>query len=208
MRQGVSSIRQGVVLALFLVGCTTTRLTLVWMDEAYQGYRLDNVLVMGVSDRTMMRRAFEDKFVKQFEAAGIRVVSSAAVMPGEHKLTREAIEPEMKKLGMDAVVITHLVGVDKESVYFPPQTYVVPRTYHYYRHYYTVYDYVHTPGYYSTYKIVRLETNIFDSKTGKAIWSAQSETLDPQSAEKLMDSLISVVIKDLRKKKLLQAPKR
>ncbi len=43
---------------------------------------------------------------------------------------------------------------------------------------------------------------------GKPIWSAQSETLDPRSAEKLMDLLISVVIKDLRKKRLLKAPSR
>jgi hypothetical protein len=204
MRQGVGSVRWTVALALFLAGCATTKLTLVWMDEAYQNYRLDNVLVMGVSDSTVMRRVFEDKFVKQFEAAGIRAVSSAAVIPGEDKLTKEAIEPEIKKLGIDAVLITHLVAVYKETMYFPPQTYIVPHTYHYYRHYYMVYDYVYTPGYYSTYKTVRLETNIFDTKTGKPIWSAQSDTLDPRSAERLMDSLISLVINDLKKKKLLQ----
>jgi hypothetical protein len=208
MRQGVASVTCAVALALFVVGCATTKLTVVWMDETYQGYRLDNVLVMGVSDRTVMRRVFEDKFVKQLEAAGIRAVSSAAAIPGEHKLTKEAIEPELKELGIDAVLITHLVAVDKETVYVPPQTYSVPYTYHYYKHYYMVYDYVHTPGYYSTYKIVRLETNIFHTKTGKPIWSAQSETLDPRSAEKLMDSLINLVINDLKKKKLLQSPKR
>lgn len=203
MGQGLGRVSWTAALALFLAGCATTKLTLVWMDEAYRDYRLDNVLVMGVSDRIVMRRVFEDKFVKQLQAAGIRAVSSAAVIPGEDKLTKEAIEPEIKKLGIDAVLITHLVAVDKETVYFPPQTYVAPLTYHYYRHYYTVYDYVYTPGYYSTYKTVRLETNIFDTKTGQPIWSAQSETLDPHSAEKLMDSLISLVINDLRKKRLL-----
>ena len=203
MGRKIGRVGWTVALTLFLAGCATTKLTLVWMDEAYRDHRLDNVLVMGVSDRIAMRRVFESKFVTQLKAAGIRAVSSAAVIPGEDKLSREAIEPEIKKLGIDAVLITHLVAVDRETVYYPPRTYIVPHAHHYYRHYYMVYDYVYEPGYYSTYKTVRLETNIFDTKTGQPIWSAQSESLDPRSAEKLMDSLIGLVISDLRQKGLL-----
>ena len=65
MGRKIGRVGWTVALTLFLAGCATTKLTLVWMDEAYRDHRLDNVLVMGVSDRITMRRVFESKFVTQ-----------------------------------------------------------------------------------------------------------------------------------------------
>ena len=191
---------------LLLISCATTKLTHVWTDEAYSGAPFSDVLVVGVSDQERVSRSFEDEFVKQLEEIGIEAVSSAAVIPSDKKLEKKAIVSAVEKLEVDAVLVTHLLGVDKKETYHPPTTYYRPAPYYYggyYGYYGNVYNYVHSPGYYKTHVTVRLETNLYEAETEKLIWSGKSETLDPKSKTEVIDSVISVVIKNLQKDKLL-----
>lgn len=67
------------------------------------------------------------------------------------------------------------------------------------------FDTVHDPGFYSEIATVRLETNLYDVKTEKLLWSGQSQSEDVQSISKLIDDVIALVIKELQKNKLLPA---
>jgi hypothetical protein len=206
MRNFFRYVGIAVPVCLLVISCaTTTKLTHIWTDEAYRGSPVSDVLVIGVSDKEAVRRSFEDKFVKQLKETGIEAVSSAAAISSDKELDKEAIVSSIKKLGVDAVLVTHLLGVDKEEKYHPPTGYVAPAYYRrgYYGYYGQVYDHVHTPGYYTTYTKVRLETNLYEAKTEDLIWSGQSETWDPTSKMEVIDSVISVVIKNLQKNKLL-----
>ena len=55
------------------------------------------------------------------------------------------------------------------------------------------------PQYYPTRVKVRLETNLYDAKTEQKVWSARSRTLNPKSDTALIDSVIEVIVKDLKK---------
>ncbi|MBW1999167.1 MAG: hypothetical protein JRJ29_14540 [Deltaproteobacteria bacterium] len=189
--------------ALLLGACASTKLTSAWVDENYQGGPVSNILVICVTDQEGARRSYESKFVKELEALGVKAVSSADVIriPAGKKLQKETILRAVNKLKNDAVLIMHLVGVEKKDVYTPPSYQTYPNDlYGFYGH---VYTRVHTPGYYTTHTYVRLETNLYDVKTEKLIWSAQSETWNPASGEQLIDEVIRVVIKDMQKYKLL-----
>ncbi len=191
---------------LLLISCAATKLTHVWTDEAYHGAPFSDVLVVGVSDQERIRRSFEDKFVKQLKKIGIEAVASVAVIPSDKKLEKEAIASAVEKSEVDAVLIIHLLGVDKEEIYHPPSTYYHPAPYYYggyYGYYGNVYSYVHSPGYYTDNVKVLLETNMYEVDTEKLIWSGKSETLDPKSKKEVIDSVIKVVIKNLQKNKLL-----
>jgi hypothetical protein len=48
---------------------------------------------------------------------------------------------------------------------------------------------VHDPGYLSTETIVRLETNLYDSRTARLVWSGRSNTFDPKSVRDAIDSV-------------------
>lgn len=206
MRNFFRYVAIAIPVCLLVISCaTTTKLTHVWTDEAYRGSPVSDVLVIGISDEEAVRRSFEDKFVKQLKETGIEAVSSAAAISSDKELDKEAIVSSIEKLGVDAVLVTHLIGVDKEAKYHPPTMSAAPAHYHrgYYGYYGHAYNYVHTPGYYTTHTKVRLETNLYEAKTEKLIWSGQSETWDPKSKTEVIDSLISVVIKNLQKNKLL-----
>ena len=104
------------------------------------------------------------------------------------------------------ILVTHLIGVEDKEVYHPPTTQAVPvRGYHdsFNSYYPRVYAYVHEPGYYTKHKNVNLETNLYETQTDKLVWSVTSETLDPESVNKIIESLSKVVIKSLQKNNLL-----
>jgi hypothetical protein len=181
--------------------CASTKLTHTWVHEDYKGKAFSHFLVIGVSDQKPLRLSFEEKFVEQLKQAGVDAVSStdSIDIPADKKLEKEEILEAVQRNQNDAVIVTHLVGVEKEEVYNPPSG--VRRGY--YGYYRLSYDIMHRPGYSTTQTFVRLETNVYDVKTEKPIWSGQSETWQPGSEKQIIDEVISLVIKDMRKNGLL-----
>ena len=192
---------------MFITSCTTTRLTSVWKDNSYT-QPLKRVIVVGVSDNPGNRRLLEEAFASQLAANGVEAFSSAAAIPSNRQPDKETIAVEAKKLGADAVLVTHLVGVEEETVYYPGTSYLEPYGYydHLGRYYSTIYAYVHEPGYYSTYSYVKMETNLYQAATENLIWAITSETVESRTVNKMVESLARAVIKNLRQNGLIQPP--
>ncbi len=192
-------------LALMLAACATTTAVLEWQDETYTGGRFHNVLIIGISKNHLTRRVFEDSFVKELRLQNVNAVSSATVMPGDIKFSPQTINAAIARKDFDGVLITHLVGVREEEVYYPPTYTPVFDPYygHLHPYYSHVYDYVYEPGYYTRYKVVKLETNLYESATGKLVWSMQSETIDPADKVKVINAQIRIVMEHLRNRNLI-----
>jgi hypothetical protein len=186
---------------LLIISCASTKLTHTWVDKDRREKPVSNILVIAVADKEGIRRSFEGKFVAQLKAAGIEAVSSADVIPipEDMKLEKGVILKAVNEFENDSVIITHLVGVEEKEV--------IHRASRPYRGYYGYYNYAHgyhyRPTYDRTHSIVRLETNLYDVKTEKLIWSGQSKTLKRDSDNQIIDELIEVMINDLHKSKLL-----
>jgi hypothetical protein len=205
MKQGtVKWFVCAVFCGLLIVSCASTRLTETWVDQNQQGKPLSDILVIALTDDEEVRRSFERKFVAQLEALGAEAISSAKVisMPADQKLEKDVILKVVREFQNDGVIITHLVDLEEKEVYTPPPR---PRR-EYYSDYSLVHRYTHEPGHYSSNTLVHLETNLYDAKTEKLVWTGKSETWNPQSDEQMIDEVIRLVIKDLQKKNLL-APK-
>lgn len=191
--------------ALFvLTACTTTQFTGVWLDENYKAGPIKSIMIVGVAKNQRNRNIFETAMVKAFAAQGVRAISSLQVL-GDEKISKESIFVAAKKADVQAVLTTRLVGINTEQVYHPPEIYVVPDPY-YYRwdsYYPHMYEYVESPGYVAIYKYVNLETNIYDREERRLIWSAASETFNPQDVNKVVDDLAKAFIKKLRRSKLI-----
>jgi len=192
------------VFAIFLFGaCASTELKSTYVNDAYRGKPVSNILVIVVTNKAETRRSFENKFVALLKATGVKADSSmdAIAMPADQKLGKDAILKAVEKFGNDAVLITRLAGVEETEVYNPP-----PSSYKgYYGYYDQLYGDIYGRGYYSTTKIVRLETNLYDAKTDKLIWSGKSETWNPETDKQISDEVVKEVIKDLQKNNLLPA---
>jgi hypothetical protein len=113
------------------------------------------------------------------------------------------LDPVVERNDIDAVLVTHLVGVERGETYTPPRYTPAPYYGGLYRYHSRVRGYVYEPGYYSQYELVKLESNLYDAGSGELVWSMQSETMSPDSEQKLIDAQIAAVVKRLKAQKLL-----
>jgi hypothetical protein len=168
------------------------------MDETYRGKPVSNILVIGVTfkEKEEVRRSFEDRFVAQLKAAGVEAIASgdAISIPGDLMLKKDAILKAVNKFNNDAVIITHLIGKEEKEVYSRSNQ----GSSGYYSYYGWAYGHSHAPDHFSANTTVRLATNLYDVKTEKRIWSAESETLKAGSADQVIDDVIKLVIDDLQ----------
>jgi hypothetical protein len=207
MMQNLSRCLIVLCAGILLNACASTKLTEVWVDEARKNTPVSDVLVIGVTEEEGVRRSFEGKFVKAFQAEGAEAVSSANVIKidGDRKLEKDEIMKAVYKYDNDSVLITTLVSIDSKNEYRPPRVYGGYGYGGFYNHYGYGHSYVTTidPGYSVTHTSYRLDTNLYDVKTEKVLWSGVSQTMNPKSDKKLIDDVIKVVMKALKKNGLV-----
>jgi len=210
MNKKITFLAGLITVCLFLISsCATTSLMTVWKDDQYQG-KVQKVLVIGISKRDTVKRAFESEFVRQLKARGIDAVPSFRVLPSDKKLEKEQIDKKAKELNADAILLTRMVDQKTVKTYYPGETYVYPRGgpyggryrgpdyhRHYYGYYGRGYSYVTTPGYEIENQVVYLETNLYDIKTENLVWSALSETFVEGAGQDVIRSFIGTIIKNM-----------
>ena len=172
-----------------------------WRDNNFSG-TVDNILIIGVSDQPVVRRQFEDTFVKELAALGVSAKSSYQVLTDEQISSKDALDAAIRAQSMDSVLVTRVIGVEEIDTYTPPTYTHTPSTFdRHYRDYHSYFNHavrVATPGYWDKYEVLKLESNLYDSASQQLIWSIQSESFDPRSATQLIDDQITVAIKSLR----------
>ena len=184
-----------------LAGCTTAKPVTEWRDATYQGGPFRSFLIVGVSGQESVRRTFEETFVQRLQDHQVSAVASFAAIAGEARPTRDSIKAAIAEQSVDAVLITHLVGVDEKQIVHPP-------TYRggFYGYYGFVGGYAYDPGYVSQQKTVKLETNLYDARSEKLVWSMQSATINPSNEKKLIEAQIKTVVDRLQAQQLLATP--
>jgi hypothetical protein len=183
---------------------TVTKIPIAWQNPAYQGGPFQKIFVIAVAENDARRRLFEDEFAGVLSDQGAIASPSYGALPDTRRLSEEQVRGAIQGGSYDGVIVSRLLGVEKDTKYIPPRTYTVPRTYRgYYGYYGTTWDVVHEPGYYETQTILRLETNLYDVESGDLVWSGQSETFDPNSVEDVIDSVTRAVARRLRDEGLI-----
>ena len=174
-----------------------------WRDSNFSG-TVDNILIIGVSDQPVVRRLFEDTFVKELAALGVSAKSSYQVLTDEQISSKDALDAAIRAQSMDSVLVTRVIGVEEINTYTPPTypyTYTPSKFNRHYQDYHSYFNHavqVATPGYWDNYDVLMLDSNLYDSASQQLIWSVQSESFDPRSATQLIDDQITVAIKSLR----------
>ena len=186
-----------------IISCAGTELTQKQVNEDYKGKPVSDILVIAITGNEDSRRSFERQFVAQLKSVGVEAISSeeAMPMPADLEMKKETILNAVNKYENDAVIITHLI--DKEEKEACTRAGDAHRGYYGFYHSRYTYSYARDPGYSSTSKTVRLETNLYDVKTEKLIWSGQSKTLSKDSKYQIINDVIKFVINDLQNNKLI-----
>lgn len=193
----------GMIMILLFSACTTTKTELSsWVNPQVGHFHTRHVLVIAVVPREPMREVFESKIVEELQAQGIKATPSFKVSRISHWQDKTQLESLIHELRADSVLIAELIGVEEKEVVHPPQTYSVPAG-GYYGYYMYGWRTVHQPGYVTRHQVVRIESNLYDARKDQLVWSARSQTIDPENALNAMDSVIAAMMADLKDKGLI-----
>jgi len=172
-----------------------------WHDPNFTG-KVDNVLIIAVSDQPVVRRQFEDTFVRELAALGIAAKPSYQLLSDEQIASKDALDAALSEQSIDTVLVTRVIGVEQIDTYTPPTYTYSPYTLdRHYRDYYSYYNHavqVATPGYWDKYEVLKIESNLYDRASRQLIWSIQTENFDPRSARHMIDDQLKAAMKSLR----------
>lgn len=171
------------------LGCAATQVQKVWFDETYHGGRPKNVLVIGVVSQPTVRKVIESEFAKRFTQQGITAVESFRVLPTDSldgDAARTAVIDAVKERGIEAVLMVRTAGSRIEEEYIPGMTITAGHGMPYgsagaWGGYTAVIASSQpsaptTQGYSHEQKFLFFETQLYDVRTEKLVWSALSET--------------------------------
>lgn len=151
----------------------------------------------------------EDHLTGDLKDHGYNAVAASAEYGPKafRSLTEEAVLEKIQNSGFDAVVTIVLLNKEKERFYVPGHAYYYSPYSGYYRRFYgyynTMYNRVYAPGYYVTNTRYFWESNLFEVASKELIYSVQTESFDPASAETLAHEYGKLIVKDMVKHQVL-----
>ena len=189
--------------AAFLLSCSTspsrsaTVMTDTWKDKAYQGKPQKIMLIMAAKSPET-RNLFEDRFAGELQGRGNDAFQSYTVVPFEQLRDKEVVKAKIRSSGADTVLISRLVDTKTIESYRPGLITVVPVVPDYYYGWWGYYNVVFADyGDTGDVTVAYIETNLYDVKTEKLIWSGHSKTERTEGEQQLITAFIKVMMKKL-----------
>jgi hypothetical protein len=184
-----------------LAACASTSLRDSWADPAFTAGPFRKVMVVGISANATSRRVFEDSFSAKLAAVGVEAIRSYELIPQTGMISKEEFDAAARRSGADGLLVVHVNRVETRT---QVTTATVPVTgrgfYGFYRGWATVPDI-------SQYDLATVETNLFDVKSDRLVWSGITETMNPTSVAAETPGFADVIIKALTDRGLLPKPK-
>lgn len=187
--------------------CAQNEITSSWINPSFNGPEKGTVLVIGAFKDPIAHKIFEDSFVASLQKNGVNAVPSYKYGLGSTKPSKEELRKIVKKSGANAFLITHVLSDIKSTEDFLTR-HQVEGGYMYWDatdnyHDDIVFERV-VPGDVVTREVEKMQTSLFESESGKHIWSAWSESINFEDlVRKEDDQLEQLFIKDLQRQKIL-----
>jgi hypothetical protein len=189
---------------VFLMGCSTSRITHSWKTDVIPGKNYNKIMVVGLllnNDRNL-REKMENHLVNDLTERGYTVVSSLKEYGPKsfEKMKEEEVIKKLHNSGVDAVITIVLLDKKRERDYIPGQIYYSPYTLYLRRfpgYYNTLYDRIYTQDYYQVNTKYFWESNFYDVKSNELLYSVQTESFDPDTAERLAHEYGKLIVKNM-----------
>jgi hypothetical protein len=201
-----------VVAALFVValsGCQSTSIQSAWFDPAYTGGPMQKIGVVGVGANVTDRRVFEDIFAQKLRAAGVDGVPGYILMPDDARVAEGPFSGAVEKSGAQGLLVVRVLGVDTKT---QVSTTMVPGGGPGwgagFGPGYGPYGGFYGPAWYpvtqvSQYDVASVEASLYDVKTRRLVWSATTQTLNPQSVATETPGFADLIIRQLAARGLI-----
>ena len=181
-------------LTLILIsGCgPKTKIVADWNAPDVEPEPFKKVVAIATSQDKILRRIAEDEFIGALPK-GTQGVTAYSLIPEESREDKEAVRSILEKAGVDGAVIFRLTGVDKNLEYSPGTSH-----YSFYGYYGWAWSTFQTPDYMKWEKTVSVEASVYRISDEKLVWSAISQSTDPESAKNVIDDVARLVAKQMQ----------
>jgi len=171
-----------------------------WKDEAYQG-NAQNIVVIMVARTQHLRNLFEGRFVAELRDRGTSATQSHKIITFEQLKDKELVKSKIKNSEADTVLISRLLDSKTIEAYQPGHIHGVPIGHSFWGSYYEIasVDY----GYTVDTEVAYIETNLYDVKTEKLIWSTRSQIEITEGEEQLIKQFIRSILRKLSSDKII-----
>jgi hypothetical protein len=191
--------------ALMLASCASTTVRTAWYDTTYTGGPFRKILVVGMGGNIANARAFEDIFVEKLKDAGVDAIAGYRTLPQGQPPGDSVWNAAVEATGAGALLSVRLLRVDTKT---QVNTVMVPAP--------MVWG--AWGGWYGwggpgvvavpeiqQYDIATAETELWDVKTRRVVWAAETGTFNPRSVAKETPGFADVIIGQLRARGLIPA---
>ena len=189
-----------ILTACLLASCNTVKVH-SWMDPAFEGRTIGKTMALGVAESDSISRQYEALFVERLSELGVEAESLHALIQKTDPVSEEALVAALQEHNYDSILVTRkLSETERQQVvtsgHYPSH----------FRNYYGYYSHAYSLSYDTatmSFLEFELETNLYDVKTQKLVWTGRTIVYDDRSDLTNMKGIIKGVIKDLNKKGLL-----
>ena len=193
------------IATLLISACgTTTSITSSYKAAGVTQVSYKKIFVAALTANSAVKQTVENELSRYMGTKGITTVKSSDVFPPDfhssgNDKNKDTILAKVRATNCDGIFTIALVNKETQTSYVQGSGPVGP--YGTFGMYYGYgYGSFYSPGYYQTDKIYYIQTNIFDAKTEKLIWSAQSKTYNPDSLDDFLkgyeQAITDQIIKD------------
>lgn len=191
---------------LLLSACTSSRITSSWKDPSTtkELTKFKNILVVGMEGNRQVKEEMENYLAEDLKKSGVNATASFDAFGPKAftNLNEDQISDKVKSKGYDGVITIALLDRKREQNYVPGAVNYAPVGLFYNRfgrYYSTVYSRIYDPGYYATSTSYFWETNLYDARQDKILYSAQSQSFDPGSLTSMSKEHGKLIVSDLEK---------
>ncbi len=214
MQKNILSFLVALALCWALSACSDTVLTNIWTDPGYKAGPVKKLMYVGMCEDWALKNVFEKSMGEKLRQNGVDAVPSQVCFPNVDSFSKEAVSAELKRQGVDAILIAWLIEIKEQkeerktrtSADFNPLARRGGR-----RNFYDVfrdaYAYQSTlaVGEIKYQKEIRMlvDSKLYDAESGEMIWQIQTETVDPANMKSAIEPVTDQIIKNLRKQNLI-----
>jgi hypothetical protein len=201
-----------VCVALFLLtGCSSSRITHSWKSDISPAKKYNRIMVVGIMPENVrnLREKMENHFVGDLTERGFTAISSSnAYGPKSFEnITEKGALAKLSSSEVDAVITIVLLDKKRERYYVPGRVYYSPYNMcqrRFWGYYTTIYDRIYSPGYYEENTKYFWERNFYDMESKELLYSVQTESFDPNSAESLAHEYGLIILNDMAKQGIIK----
>jgi len=180
--------------AVLLTACAHTSLEDSWKQEGHDR-SYTKPLIIGISDSQQNRQIFEKQFVEKLNQYKTEAVPSYTLISSKQKINRETVVDAIQGTDIDAVLVTYLVSAEYEMKYHDSpvnagysgssETHMMSSTI------------ISKRGRSRSEEIIKLKTDLFDVIRKQLVWSAQTETVGPESIDHTIIEVTDLLVEQL-----------